>query len=136
MIRRPPRSTLFPYTTLFRSNLSAFSLKLLVANSPKITASRIDLSPVLVEMGWQQIVNTISRQNESLVAELAAIAVTPGGISTGQSGLLAHLFLPDYQENSSLISLDSQSSRIVYSNGEAYSLVLSKQRKILTKKIP
>src|SRR3712207_9080951 len=23
MIRRPPRSTLFPYTTLFRSNLSA-----------------------------------------------------------------------------------------------------------------
>src|SRR5258707_5393947 len=24
MIRRPPRSTLFPYTTLFRSQLSAF----------------------------------------------------------------------------------------------------------------
>src|SRR5438034_5153809 len=24
MIRRPPRSTLFPYTTLFRSGLSAF----------------------------------------------------------------------------------------------------------------
>src|SRR5688572_32865180 len=26
MIRRPPRSTLFPYTTLFRSCLRAFSL--------------------------------------------------------------------------------------------------------------
>src|SRR2546426_12726131 len=25
MIRRPPRSTLFPYTTLFRSNLGALS---------------------------------------------------------------------------------------------------------------
>src|SRR5688572_32344692 len=25
MIRRPPRSTLFPYTTLFRSDLSEFS---------------------------------------------------------------------------------------------------------------
>src|SRR5258705_9679002 len=25
MIRRPPRSTLFPYTTLFRSNLNAVS---------------------------------------------------------------------------------------------------------------
>src|SRR3712207_8713399 len=25
MIRRPPRSTLFPYTTLFRSNASSFS---------------------------------------------------------------------------------------------------------------
>src|SRR3712207_8787933 len=26
MIRRPPRSTLFPYTTLFRSHLAIFSL--------------------------------------------------------------------------------------------------------------
>src|SRR5258708_17098287 len=28
MIRRPPRSTLFPYTTLFRSVLRLFALKL------------------------------------------------------------------------------------------------------------
>src|SRR5258708_12804989 len=27
MIRRPPRSTLFPYTTLFRSNCSRFSIR-------------------------------------------------------------------------------------------------------------
>src|SRR2546426_7389252 len=27
MIRRPPRSTLFPYTTLFRSNLLTFARK-------------------------------------------------------------------------------------------------------------
>src|SRR2546426_4845400 len=27
MIRRPPRSTLFPYTTLFRSGQGAFSVK-------------------------------------------------------------------------------------------------------------
>src|SRR5438552_5821199 len=27
MIRRPPRSTLFPYTTLFRSSVSSFSAK-------------------------------------------------------------------------------------------------------------
>src|SRR5436309_10498308 len=27
MIRRPPRSTLFPYTTLFRSCVSAFGLR-------------------------------------------------------------------------------------------------------------
>src|SRR3712207_9079349 len=31
MIRRPPRSTLFPYTTLFRSKNSYFKLKLYVA---------------------------------------------------------------------------------------------------------
>src|SRR2546429_2811910 len=29
MIRRPPRSTLFPYTTLFRSYLAAFTAALL-----------------------------------------------------------------------------------------------------------
>src|SRR5437867_10106091 len=29
MIRRPPRSTLFPYTTLFRSNLPAFGPNLI-----------------------------------------------------------------------------------------------------------
>src|SRR3712207_6881788 len=28
MIRRPPRSTLFPYTTLFRSNLQTFGFHL------------------------------------------------------------------------------------------------------------
>src|SRR5436189_3968586 len=31
MIRRPPRSTLFPYTTLFRSSFSAQGLDALVA---------------------------------------------------------------------------------------------------------
>src|SRR3712207_8818785 len=31
MIRRPPRSTLFPYTTLFRSSLAAWAFALLVS---------------------------------------------------------------------------------------------------------
>src|SRR3712207_9100602 len=35
MIRRPPRSTLFPYTTLFRSLLeAALALQVLVAEQP------------------------------------------------------------------------------------------------------
>src|SRR5438034_5281003 len=38
MIRRPPRSTLFPYTTLFRSQLLAFDL--------------LELSPLVVFVGW------------------------------------------------------------------------------------
>src|SRR5688572_32715694 len=33
MIRRPPRSTLFPYTTLFRSECDGDGVKLLIANS-------------------------------------------------------------------------------------------------------
>src|SRR5258707_4422226 len=32
MIRRPPRSTLFPYTTLFRSQVSRDQLKVLLQN--------------------------------------------------------------------------------------------------------
>src|SRR2546430_7319005 len=35
MIRRPPRSTLFPYTTLFRSRASAPMLVLIVSGSPQ-----------------------------------------------------------------------------------------------------
>src|SRR3712207_7528310 len=41
MIRRPPRSTLFPYTTLFRSGLEA----LLVAHAgiePKVVVARVE----------------------------------------------------------------------------------------------
>src|SRR2546425_2475269 len=30
MIRRPPRSTLFPYTTLFRSDLATFALEIVL----------------------------------------------------------------------------------------------------------
>src|SRR2546430_9656671 len=36
MIRRPPRSTLFPYTTLFRSNSEPHSRKLLDTESIEI----------------------------------------------------------------------------------------------------
>src|SRR2546426_7258415 len=34
MIRRPPRSTLFPYTTLFRSALANYTRKLKMAKYP------------------------------------------------------------------------------------------------------
>src|SRR3712207_8616672 len=43
MIRRPPRSTLFPYTTLFRSQ---FRITVL-GDEPHGTYNRIMLSPVL-----------------------------------------------------------------------------------------
>src|SRR3712207_7896326 len=34
MIRRPPRSTLFPYTTLFRSNVAREDMRAHLANLP------------------------------------------------------------------------------------------------------
>src|SRR5437763_3812523 len=45
MIRRPPRSTLFPYTTLFRSasviNLSILSLDSLLITAPRFSPGTI-----------------------------------------------------------------------------------------------
>src|SRR3712207_6291450 len=41
MIRRPPRSTLFPYTTLFRSRTEMFALRTL-NNQPSETETVID----------------------------------------------------------------------------------------------
>src|SRR5687768_18254927 len=47
MIRRPPRSTLFPYTTLFRSQLQSIpngrDMWALLAVTPSVQMSRIDV---------------------------------------------------------------------------------------------
>src|SRR3712207_8655408 len=46
MIRRPPRSTLFPYTTLFRSSFHAGGL---AGCEPRSRADRSGLGPALPE---------------------------------------------------------------------------------------
>src|SRR2546427_4508195 len=43
MIRRPPRSTLFPYTTLFRSR---FELREVTVERPQVTA--LEVEPVAI----------------------------------------------------------------------------------------
>src|SRR3712207_7615457 len=49
MIRRPPRSTLFPYTTLFRSVLKAGSEKPeVVAKNPKL-GERVAATPAIAD---------------------------------------------------------------------------------------
>src|SRR3712207_7131825 len=52
MIRRPPRSTLFPYTTLFRSEAyfaSVFGTAELRAAFARSAAAQVRIVPVLVE---------------------------------------------------------------------------------------
>src|SRR5687768_18496219 len=56
MIRRPPRSTLFPYTTLFRSGYSNFS-------QPQSHLSFCVLLQYLVER--RRVVTQILKQNRS-----------------------------------------------------------------------
>src|SRR3712207_8859439 len=49
MIRRPPRSTLFPYTTLFRSSFSGFSPGSFLHGR----VVRVDKEGVLVDVGYK-----------------------------------------------------------------------------------
>src|SRR2546422_5312267 len=42
MIRRPPRSTLFPYTTLFRSNKALIRRYFEVMDRPNVTEEMLD----------------------------------------------------------------------------------------------
>src|SRR5216684_8563238 len=84
MIRRPPRSTLFPYTTLFRSPAEARDRALSLA--------------VRQPLGLQQTrVSTLQQDNEDLPLELARLTdelarrggdcaagiVGPGGVFVG-----------------------------------------------------
>src|SRR3712207_4765128 len=60
MIRRPPRSTLFPYTTLFRAYLAAFVMGLIVGNMNEFKLRQHEES---------------ERMLESFVSQVAEIAV-------------------------------------------------------------
>src|SRR5687767_15751103 len=76
MIRRPPRSTLFPYTTLFRSDSGAFArFKLLERESSGIIAT---LNAGLAETTGEIVVRldgdaTIERSEEH-TSELQSLA--------------------------------------------------------------
>src|SRR5687767_15493933 len=65
MIRRPPRSTLFPYTTLFRSAWIAGEVKLRGQHAP---ALRLDLDVIVARA------SRIQRRHDGLEA-VAALAV-------------------------------------------------------------
>src|SRR3712207_8075916 len=78
MIQRPPRSTLFPYTTLFRSACCGFS-----------SSHSASLSAIRLSSGWR----TSEETNLSLVCELNfgsgsltdTIAVRPSRMSSPRS---------------------------------------------------
>src|SRR3712207_8252021 len=64
MIRRPPRSTLFPYTTLFRSEANAIALEI-EKISPQRPMTHDLLRNVILEMGAsvERVVVTELRDN-------------------------------------------------------------------------
>src|SRR2546426_12122718 len=86
MIRRPPRSTLFPYTTLFRSGLAATrekAARLIMAGHVEVDGRRADKAGALVDTGAPVAVaerqKFVSRGGEKLAPVLDAFGVAPGG---------------------------------------------------------
>src|SRR5256885_12187026 len=80
MIRRPPRSTLFPYTTLFRSRNSMISAaeRDAVLNEAEQFVSQLELGladvhPVVIDYAWGEIADatvTIT-DNQGWIADAA-----------------------------------------------------------------
>src|SRR5258708_21753912 len=64
MIRRPPRSTLFPYTTLFRSRKTA--------NLRRLTDRRFAMSLIQTPVSYGELIDkmTISSRSEEHTSEL------------------------------------------------------------------
>src|SRR3712207_7486798 len=68
MIRRPPRSTLFPYTTLFRSDADAIAFMLDHAEAKVLLTDR-EFSPV-VEQALQRVTRRPLVRSEEHTSEL------------------------------------------------------------------
>src|SRR5690554_7203883 len=68
MIRRPPRSTLFPYTTLFRSNGGGYAGGVSMGASGDVSISAVEASNALLVRAtpaqWESIRRTIERSEE------------------------------------------------------------------------
>src|SRR2546430_11003161 len=82
MIRRPPRSTLFPYTTLFRSILHQIPHHI----DAEVTGG--ELSEHLAEMGAQALVEALALRSEEHTSELQS-----------QSNLVCRLLLEKKKKN-------------------------------------
>src|SRR5260370_15781826 len=71
MIRRPPRSTLFPYTTLFRSILIDFQQKRKAKGSnPGCISETQPSAPFFCHCSWPQPHSASSRRSEEHTSEL------------------------------------------------------------------
>src|SRR2546430_7506393 len=71
MIRRPPRSTLFPYTTLFRSGLSNHSPRLRIAwDAAKVGITGDQVEKLLYENDRSEEHTTELQSQSNLVCRL------------------------------------------------------------------
>src|SRR5256885_12328262 len=91
MIRRPPRSTLFPYTTLFRSLLERAPPSMLV--HPNFDPVAISLGPIAIR--WYGITYLVGFALSYWLGRLR-LARAMAGRGTGTGGHTAGLPAPFY----------------------------------------
>src|SRR3712207_6954905 len=78
MIRRPPRSTLFPYTTLFRSEPCAFGVaRRPVARAPAIVRIAVGVSGEMFEQERSEEHTSELQSRQYLVCRLLLEKKTP-----------------------------------------------------------
>src|SRR5436305_7906951 len=70
MLRRPPRSTLFPYTTLFRSMWAEHPASPAVSNSPQDTRTRDSRYGRRVRSAASKSVSKVPARSEEHTSEL------------------------------------------------------------------
>src|SRR3712207_8988634 len=80
MIRRPPRSTLFPYTTLFRSVLLGITKASLQTRSFISAASFQETTRVLTEASVQGKIDTLDGLKENVIVGRLIPAGTGAGM--------------------------------------------------------
>src|SRR3989442_3807775 len=94
MIRRPPRSTLFPYTTLFRSELGVRRVR--VAGHRLLELAHRDAAPV-ADLGHQARDRKSTRLNSSHVRISYAVFCLQKKNQHVADGLLTAAFLVNFQ---------------------------------------
>src|SRR5256885_10914304 len=91
MIRRPPRSTLFPYTTLFRSDRRAIAARnLVLVSSPEdlaaekeaVTSAQADVRTWLAELQAKVASPEVAADARDLVAKIAGVEQRYGPVAT------------------------------------------------------
>src|SRR2546427_5872631 len=89
MIRRPPRSTLFPYTTLFRSDGAVINAAAFTHTSLAVRDALLAVRVPFVEVHLSNIFAREPERRRSLLADLAVGVVTGFGADSYRLGFEA-----------------------------------------------
>src|SRR3712207_8000881 len=115
MIRRPPRSTLFPYTTLFRSVFAELqgALNVIWKAEPKAITVSYLLRARLLSIGLVAATGFLLLVSLLASAALAALEAWAGGLFPGLVLLLAVLnALVSFLLTAALFAADRKSTRL------------------------